>query len=131
MNDKEKPAFHHAERYETRLRVAGAVVSPFNGEDVFEHVARHLEADAMVPPVKDGFCIIPFESFIVYMVLHSSSFVKRPEADSFACQMVRRACPRASRVAGQAQAQVLEAPVTKRPRLSARAPHSSGVAPEE
>src|SRR5271165_1690336 len=78
VDDKEKPTFHHSDRQETLLGVTVAVVGPFDGEDVLEHVARHLEADAMIVPVEDGFAIIPFERFILHKILHSSGFVKRP-----------------------------------------------------
>jgi len=50
VGDKEKPAFQHAERYENRLCVAVTVIGSFDGEDVLEHVAGHLEADAVIAP---------------------------------------------------------------------------------
>ncbi len=37
-----------------------AVVDPFDGEDVLKHVARHLEAYAVIVPVEGRFPIVPF-----------------------------------------------------------------------
>jgi hypothetical protein len=51
VGNEDKPVFYHADCHATFLGVTMAVVRPFDGEDVREHLARHLEADAVVAPV--------------------------------------------------------------------------------
>lgn len=50
--DKKKPAFRQADRNETFPGIAMAVVRPFDGEDVLEHLRRRLEPDTVVAPVE-------------------------------------------------------------------------------
>jgi len=57
------------------FRVIVALVCPLNRKNIIEHIARTLEANAVIKPVLGRLEIIPFETVILHRILPASSFI--------------------------------------------------------
>ena len=76
VGDEKQGAFRHAEHDNALLIVALPVVFPFDGKDIVERQAGHLEGNSMNAPVSGGLLVVPFKMLILHKLLVNSSFVK-------------------------------------------------------
>jgi hypothetical protein len=82
VRDEQQAIFHHADCYESLLCIVLTLISPFDGEEVLEHLSCRLKAYAMIAPVAGGFGVVPFEVVIMRDILLSSSLSTFPSRNA-------------------------------------------------